>query len=216
MVEAVKGGTYWNQSAMHHASVFSRRDSVVGGGGGGTVRGGRESGGGAGEKRWEEDRSHIERRTNHRVGRDRQTDTHAGALYLQSSVEGERWERDVRVVTTTTTTTTTTATTTTTTTTREKCQSSFAKSPISIKSKQVRVPLVAWRTVEPKEKSRRPGPGHGSLLTIEGPINTAGDLMHTDVLKYNKSASLLGWFGFINTFIDLYFLLCALVELNKR
>lgn len=33
-----------------------------------------------------------------------QTDTHAGVLYLQSSVEGERWERDVIVITTTTTT----------------------------------------------------------------------------------------------------------------
>lgn len=38
---------------------------------------------------------------------DEQTDTHAGVLYLQSSVEGERWERDVIVITTTTTTTTT-------------------------------------------------------------------------------------------------------------
>lgn len=35
---------------------------------------------------------------------DEQTDTHAGVLYLQSSVEGERWERDVIVITTTTTT----------------------------------------------------------------------------------------------------------------
>lgn len=33
---------------------------------------------------------------------DGQTDTHAGVLYLQSSVEGERWERDVIVITTTT------------------------------------------------------------------------------------------------------------------
>lgn len=28
---------------------------------------------------------------------DEQTDTHAGVLYLQSSVEGEQWERDVIV-----------------------------------------------------------------------------------------------------------------------
>lgn len=34
---------------------------------------------------------------------DEQTDTHAGVLYLQSSVEGERWEQDVIVITTTTT-----------------------------------------------------------------------------------------------------------------
>lgn len=33
---------------------------------------------------------------------DEQTDTHAGVLYLQSSVEGEQWERDVIVITTTT------------------------------------------------------------------------------------------------------------------
>ena len=33
---------------------------------------------------------------------DGQTDTHAGVLYLQSSVEGERWERDVIAITTTT------------------------------------------------------------------------------------------------------------------
>lgn len=33
---------------------------------------------------------------------DGQTDTHAGVPYLQSSVEGERWEQDVIVTTTTT------------------------------------------------------------------------------------------------------------------
>lgn len=33
---------------------------------------------------------------------DGQTDRHAGVLYLQSSVEGERWEQDVIVITTTT------------------------------------------------------------------------------------------------------------------
>lgn len=49
---------------------------------------------------------------------DGQTDTHAGVLYLQSSVEGERWERDVIVITTTTTT-------------REKGQSSCKEPHIS-------------------------------------------------------------------------------------
>ncbi len=58
---------------------------------------------------------------------DGQTDTHAGVLYLQSSVEGERWERDVIVITTTTTTT------------REKGQSSCKEPHISQKI-QVRAP----------------------------------------------------------------------------
>lgn len=48
---------------------------------------------------------------------DEQTDTHTGVLYLQSSVEGERWERDVIVITTTTT--------------REKGQSSCKEPHIS-------------------------------------------------------------------------------------
>lgn len=52
---------------------------------------------------------------------DGQTDTHTGVLYLQSSVEGERWERDVIVITTTTTTTTT----------REKGQSGCKEPHIS-------------------------------------------------------------------------------------
>ena len=46
---------------------------------------------------------------------DGQTDTHAGVLYLQSSVEEERWERDVIVITTTTT--------------REKGQSKLQRAP---------------------------------------------------------------------------------------
>lgn len=50
----------------------------------------------------------------------------------------------------------------------------LAKSPISVKSKQVRVSGLEGRGA--RVKIRRPGPDIGRLLTIIGPINTVGDI----------------------------------------
>lgn len=70
---------------------------------------------------------------------DGQTDTHAGVLYLQSSVEEERWERDVIVITTTTTTTT-----------REKGQSSCKEPHINKKkiNEKHKFGPSGWRDVD--------------------------------------------------------------------
>lgn len=75
---------------------------------------------------------------------DGQTDTHAGVLYLQSSVEGERWERDVIVITTTTT--------------REKGQSSCKEPHINQKT-QVWAPGLEGRG--PIDTCLKPGLGTG-------------------------------------------------------
>lgn len=72
---------------------------------------------------------------------DGQTDTHAGVLYLQSSVEGERWKRDVIVITTTTT--------------REKGQSSCKEPHINKKKTQVWAPGLEGRG--PIDKCLKPG-----------------------------------------------------------
>lgn len=70
---------------------------------------------------------------------DGQTDTHAGVLYLQSSVEGERWEQDVIVITTTTT--------------REKGQSSCKEPHINQKHK---FGPQGWRDEEPIDTCLKP------------------------------------------------------------
>lgn len=75
---------------------------------------------------------------------DGQTDTHAGVLYLQSSVEGERWERDVIVITTTTT--------------REKGQSSCKEPHINQKT-QVWAPGLEGHG--PIDTCLKPGLGTG-------------------------------------------------------
>lgn len=62
---------------------------------------------------------------------DGQTDTHGGVLYLQSSVEGERWEQDVIIITTTT---------------REKGQSSCKEPHINTKRNTL-LDLGAWGTL---------------------------------------------------------------------